>query len=106
MALPISNWVKLEPGKEKRLRFSGHVIVKKQITDPITKAPKTVEALEFDVALEDGSPTTRRFSVVSEKLAGDLGPYLIDKRYLRYEFTIVKDAPGTVPPRLVRAVPI
>jgi len=106
LAAPISNWVVLEPGKEKRLRFSNHVIVKKRITDPITKISKEVEALEFDVTMEDGAPSTRRFSVVSQKLAGDLGPYLADRRYLRYEFTIIKEAPGTVPPRLLSARPI
>jgi len=103
---PIQNWIVLSPGVEKRLRFSNHVITKKTIVDPVTKLPKTVEALEFDVALDDGQPTARRFSIVSQKLAGDLGPYLVDKRYLRYEFTIVKDAPGAVAPRLVKAVPI
>ena len=107
MAEPvIQNWVILPPGVEKRLRFSDHAIVTKQITDPVTKAPKTIEALEFTVTTQDGAPVSRKFSVVSQRLAGELGPYLVDKRYTRYEFTFMKDAPGTVPPRLVRAVPI
>jgi len=103
---PISNWVMLEPGKEKRLRFSAHRIVTKQITDPVTKAMKMVEALDFSVAFDDGVPSGKSFSVVSQKLAGELGPYLVDARYTRYEFTFIKDAPGAIPPRLVKAVPL
>jgi hypothetical protein len=96
----------LPPGVEKTLRFSGHRITTKEIPDPITRVRKTVEALEFSCVEEDGVPTSRSFSVVSQKLAGELGPYLVDQRYLRYRFTFLKEAPGAVPPRLVRAVPI
>lgn len=106
MTSPIQNWVMLSPGVEKRLRFSDHVLRKKTITDPVTKRPKEVESLEFIVSMEDGSPVSRTFSIVSQKLAGELGPYLIDRRYLRYEFVFIKDAPGTVAPRLVRATPV
>jgi len=67
---------------------------------------KSIEALEFTVTTQDGSPVSRSLSIASQKLAGELGPYLVDKRYKNYEFTIVKDAPGAVAPRLVRAVPI
>jgi hypothetical protein len=102
----IENWVILAPGVERRLRFSDHRIVSKVITDPVLKSPKTVQALEFVVSMDDGKPVSKMFSVVSQKLAGELGPYLVDKRYTRYEFTFIKDAPGTVPPRLVRAVPV
>jgi len=106
VAAPITNWVILSPGVEKRLRFSDHVIRRKTITDAATKRPKEVEALEFIVSMEDGVSVSRTFSVVSQKLAGDLGPYLIDRKYLRYEFVFIKDAPGTVAPRLVRATPL
>jgi hypothetical protein len=96
----------LTPGVETRLRLSDHRIVTKQITDPVSKAPKTIEALEFTVTSQEGKPVSRSFSVASQKLAGELGPYLVDKRYQHYEFTFIKDAAGAVAPRLVRAVPI
>jgi hypothetical protein len=54
----IQNWVILPPGVEKKLRFSDHRIVSRPITDAITRAPKTVQALEFTVTMEDGSPTS------------------------------------------------
>ena len=103
---PIQNWVILSPGVERRLRFSDHRIVTKSITDPVSRGPKTVEALEFTVTMDDGAPVSRSFSVVSQRLAGELGPYLVDRRYRYFEFTFVKDAPGAVAPRLVRAVPV
>jgi len=55
---PISNWVILPPGVEKRLRFDDHTIVSKQITDPVTEAPKVVKAL--DSPAEHG-PTSQAF---------------------------------------------
>jgi hypothetical protein len=102
----IENWVILAPGVERRLRFSEHRIVTKTITDPVTRGPKSVQALEFTVTMDNGVPVSKAFSIVSQRLAGEMGPYLVDQRYKRYEFTFIKDAPGTVPPRLVRAVPI
>lgn len=103
---PIQNWVILAPGVEVRLRFSDHRIVTKTIVDPVSKGSKSIEALEFTVTVQDGKVVSRSFSIASQRLAGELGPYLVDKRYRNYEFTIVKDAPGAVAPRLVRAVPI
>lgn len=103
--VPIENWVKLKPGVPKTLRFEDHRIVDREITDPVTKRRKTVQSLTFDVVLEDGREVTKSFSVVSEKLAGDLAGYLSGKRYRAYEFTIIKDRPGFVAPRIVEVRP-
>ena len=104
--LPIENWVKLPPGRPKTLRFDDHRVVSREITDPVTGRRKTVQSLTFDVVMEDGRECTKSFSVISEKLAGDLAGYLHGKRYRRYEFTIIKDRPGFVAPRIVEVRPI
>jgi len=103
---PISNWVKLTPGVPTRLHFTNHAIVKVPITDPLTKFTKTVESLQMLVDREGGSPVSKTFSVLSERLAGELGPYLPDKRYAKFEFVIVKDGPGPTPPRIAQAIPL
>jgi len=43
--------------------------------------------------------------VVSGKLVDELSAYLEGRRYRGYEFVVVKDAPGTIPPRLVEVRP-
>jgi len=97
----IENWVKLEPGRPKRLHFKDHVIASRQITDPIRGVPATRQGLIFYVDEEDGTRVDKMYSVLSEKHASDFEGYLPDKRYLGYTFVIIKDAPGFVPPRIL-----
>jgi hypothetical protein len=100
-----TNWVRLEPGKPVRLHFSDHNLAQRTITDPWFKGPKSVQSIVFRVDSVDGVAVDKVFSVISDKLRGDLQGYLPDKRYVNYDFVIVKDAPGTVPPRLVTVEP-
>jgi len=102
----IENWVKLEPGVPKTLHFVDHKILTRVITDPIFKRPKRVQSIVFLVDREDGMPVEKSFSVVSERLANELKAYLEGKRYVRYEFTFIKDAPGPVAPRILRVTPL
>ena len=102
---PIENFVKLIPGKPVKLHFREHKLVERQITDPLFKVLKTVRSLLFLVDEVDGRAVDMTYSVVSEKLASDLAGYLEGKRYRAYTFEIVKDAPGTVPPRIVSVTP-
>jgi len=107
MAAPvIENWVKLEPGVSKRLRFAEYRKVRRVITDPFFRRPREVEGLVFRVVMEDGREVDKIFSVLSERLAGELSGYLVGDRFRHYEFTFIKDAPGTVAPRLVSATPV
>jgi len=101
----IENFVKLLPGTAKRLHFKGHRVLSRQITDPILGAPVMRQSLVFDVDEEDGRPVSKMYSVVSERHAGEFAGYLPDRAYTRYTFTVIKDAPGTVPPRILEARP-
>jgi len=106
MAAPvIENWIKLVPGVPKRLHFVNHVVEVRRIMDPVLKAAKDVQGLIFAVDREDGRPVSKTFSVLSERLAGELAGWLEGRRYLAYEFTFIKDAPGFVPPRLLAVEP-
>jgi hypothetical protein len=102
----LENWVKLVYGVPKRLHFINHLVQPRQFTNPITKMQETRQSLVFSVDREDGTPVSKSFSVMSEKLANDLSGYLIDHRYRGYEFIIVKDAPGPVAPRVAGVHPI
>jgi hypothetical protein len=106
MASPISNFVVLEPGVPVEMHFSDHSIVRRFITDPVRNVGVTRESLMFYVDEVDGSPADKVYSVLSQKLAGDFAGYLGDKSYRRYRFTLIKDAAGFVPPRIVTVRPI
>lgn len=96
----LDNWVKLEVGKPVELHFSQYRVTSRQITDPYFGTPRTVESLLFLVDRVDGEPVDKTFSVTSEKLAQEFEPYLEDGSYRDYIWTLVKDGPGFVAPRI------
>jgi len=106
MAAPISNWVVLVPGVRVRLHFKDHRVVKRTITDPVRNVPAERESLIFYVDRKDGLPVDLTFSVMSQKLAAEFAGYLEGKKYLGYEFVVVKDAAGFVAPRIEAVIPI
>ena len=100
--MALENWVKLPIGKVVCLHFKEYRITPRQITDPYFKTPRTVRSLLFLVDREDGVEVDKTYSVVSEKLADEFRPYLEDESYKDYEWCLVKDAAGFVPPRIAR----
>jgi len=98
----LENWVKLPVGKVVCLHFREYRVTDRQITDPFFETPRTVRSLVFLVDREDGAPVDKNFSVVSEKLADEFQPYLEDGSFRFYEWCLVKDAAGFVPPRVAR----
>lgn len=99
------NYVKLEIGKPVRLHFIDHGIMDKIVTDPVLKWKKTVKSLVFKVDKMDGDQADTVFSMLSEKLWKEFEPYLEGQKYLNYEFVIVKDIAGFMPPRIVEVRP-
>jgi len=106
MAAPIRNFVVLAPGRPVRLHFIDHRVFKRVITDPIRLVPVERESLTFYVDREDGAPVSRVYSIISQKHAAEFAGYLPGKTYTRYEFVVIKDAAGTVPPRIASAIPL
>jgi len=100
------NWVILKPGVPKTLHFAAYKLVSRVITDPVFGVSKSVSSLMFLVDEEDGAKVSKSFSVVSQKLGEELRGYLEGDRFKAYRFTFIKDAPGTVPPRITGIVPM
>ena len=103
---PISNYVVLKPGVPVRLHFSDHAVVKRQITDPIRGVQVERESLVLYVDRVDGVKVDLMYSILSQKHAAEFSGYLEGKKYLGYEFVVVKDAVGTVPPRISQVLPV
>ena len=104
--MSLENWVKLPVGKVVCMRFTDYRVATRQITDPYFGTPRMVEGLVFRVNMVDGKPVDKSYSVTSEKLADELKPYLEDGSFRDYEWCLVKDAAGFVPPRIARHRPI
>jgi hypothetical protein len=106
LASPISNFVTLVPGVPVKLHFKDHAIQKRVITDPIRRVQVERESLMLYVDKENSTPCDKVLSILSQKLAADFAGYLPGKSYTRYEFVLIKDAAGTVPPRIVSVAPL
>jgi hypothetical protein len=105
MGLPIQNFIVLRPGVQVRLHFTDHRVVKRSILDPIRGVQVERESLLFYVDKMDGNVVDLTYSILSQRHAAEFAGYLEGKRYTGYEFLIVKDAAGTVPPRIISVTP-
>jgi len=90
----LRNYVVIKEGVTKCMHFIDHAYVEREITDPVTKWKKKVRVLEFKVDWEDGVPVDKVFSVVQEKLAAQLEPYIKDRAYRDKIFCITKLGSG------------
>ena len=84
----LENYVILVPGVPARLHFTDHHIETRTITDPVTGQPTSRRALVLDVDQLNGRLVAARYSTMAEKHAAQFAPYLPDKSYTRYDFTI------------------
>jgi hypothetical protein len=106
MAGVIENFVVLKPGIPVTLHFSDHRVVSRQITDPVRLVAATRETLLFYVDEVGGTKVDKVYSILSQKHAAEFAGYLPGKKYVGYRFTVIKDAPGFVPPRIVKVEPL
>jgi hypothetical protein len=90
----LENYVILETGVPTRLHFTDHRIERRTITDPMTGQPGSRNVLVFEVDRMDGRPVAAKYSIMAEKHAAQFEPYLKDKKYTSYEFTIVRSGEG------------
>lgn len=101
----LENYVILETGIPTRLHFTDHRIQRRTITDSITGEPGSRNVLVLDVDRMDGRPVTAKYSTMSEKHATQFEPYLKEKRYRDYEFTITRTGEGFLTQYSVSVVP-
>lgn len=90
----LENHVILETGIPTRLHFRDHHIEKRTITDRQTGEPVGRKVLVFDVDRMDARPVEALYSTMSDKHANQFEPYLGDKSYKNFEFTIVRSGEG------------
>jgi len=100
------SYVGLSPGIPLHLHFVDHGILNRIITDPVLGWKKNVKTLTFKVDRVNGKRADTTYSVISEKLKAEFEPYLVGEKYRRYEFVLIKDSAGTLPPRIVEVKPI
>ena len=92
--MPLGNIVILEAGTPERMHFVDHIVVDRDITDPLTGRPGTRKVLEFSVDRLNGLPASAKFSTMSESLYGMFEPFLVGKLYRGYEFIVQKRGSG------------
>lgn len=100
------SFVKLEVGIPVAMKFDKYAWQSRQILDPDLGFTKTVKSLVFHVIEVDGMPADTVYSIVSKKTQNEFEPYLLGDRFLRYRFTMIKEGPGFVAPRIMLATAI
>jgi hypothetical protein len=92
--MPLGNWVMLKTGQPERMHFADHTEEKRTITSPTTGRPEIRNSLVMDVDMLNGLPVSAKFSTMAEGLYAKLEPYLVEKRYLEYYFSITANGEG------------
>lgn len=101
----LKNYIILQPNIPVKLHFFDHAILSKTITDNRTGKSASRETLEFDVDMADGQSVISKLSIMSQKFADQFGPYLADKSYKNYNFTITQNGSGFQTSYTVLATP-
>ena len=90
----LMNYVALVAGVPTRMHFTDDYNIERTIADKETGKPKRIKSLVFWVDELNGEDCARTFSVLSQKLAAHLEPFLPDKGYLPYDFIITQIGDG------------
>jgi len=88
------NYIRLVPGVPTRMHFTDHYYIEREIADKETGKPKKIRSLVFWVDEVGGEDCARTFSILSQKLASHLEPFLPDKGYTPYDFIITQIGEG------------
>jgi hypothetical protein len=76
------------------ITIDHHSETKRNITDPVTRQPKEVHALELHVSSVNGVAVSTRYSVVSDNEYAMWAPYLVGQAYKGRAFRITKTGAG------------
>jgi hypothetical protein len=106
MSRVLDNYVRLEEGITKELHFYDHYFAEREIRDPVTQRVKKVRVLIMRVDEEDGRKVDKEFSVMAEKLALQLMPYIQGGTYRNYKFRILKTGKGFTTEYTLTAIPM
>ena len=86
----LMNYIALQPGIPTRMHFTDDYIIDRTIADRESGKTKRIKSLVFQVDELDGEDVSRTFSVMSQKLAAHLEPYLAERQYRGYDFIITQ----------------
>ncbi len=90
----LMNYVALAPGVPTRMHFTDDYKLEREIADRETGKPKRITSLVFWVDELNGEDCARTFSILSQKLAAHLEPFLKGKEYTHYDFIITQMGDG------------
>lgn len=90
----LMNYVQLVPGVPTRMHFTDDYKIERTIADRESGKPKVLNTLVFQVDELEGMDVNRTFSVLSQKLAAHLEPFIRNKGYTRYDFIITRMGEG------------
>ncbi|GAJ13445.1 unnamed protein product [marine sediment metagenome] len=76
------------------MHFTDDYKITRTIANRETGKPKRIESLVFQVDELNGEDVARTFSILSQKLAAHMEPFLKDKRYIGYDFIITQMGEG------------
>lgn len=87
----LMNYIRLEPGVPARMHFTDDYKIDRVINDRERPGQtKRIDSLVFQVDELDGEDVSRTFSILSQKLAAHLEPFIPDRRYRGYDFIITE----------------
>lgn len=101
----LENYITLEPGKTEVLHFKDHAMRRTRMRDPLTGQEKTVTALVLTVDERGGVVADTLLSIIQEKLAAALAPYLEGQRYRQYTFALTRRGSGFTTEWEIQALP-
>lgn len=101
----LANFVELKSGVPTRMHFTDSYEITSLVWDKDFKARKPKKRLTFWVDRLGGEPAAKTFSIVSEKLASQLRPYLENEDFKNWEFTITKEGEGFATEYMVEVTP-
>lgn len=90
----LMNYVRLLPGVPTRMHFTDDYYIEREIADRETGKPKRIKSLVFWVDELGGEDCAKTFSILSQKLAAHLEPFLPKKEYTGYDFIITQIGEG------------
>lgn len=101
----LSNYITIERDQTEVLHFKGHELADRVVRDPVTGREKSVKTLIMYVDERGGAATDTVFSIISDKLATQLGPWLEGERYKRFTFAITRRGAGFLTDWEIQASP-
>jgi len=104
--MPLGNYVIFDENTPERLHFSEHMARVKEITDPQTLRPRTVNAVDFTVDRLNGRPVVSTLSIIQENLYAQIEPYLENRQYVQYDFIVTKRGSGYRTRWTVEVIPL